>query len=142
MRLDLVLTPRRAIVPATDDDAQLLRLVRPGELLPCDITKRRNARHHRKLRALIRFVADNHPKFDSCADVERFLKYRTGHCREFVTEQGCVLLEMLSTSFRDMDELAFSAWAEQARAVIFTELFPGIPEGVVDRELEEWTAWH
>lgn len=141
MRIDLVMTPRRAIVPATEDDVELLRLVKPGDLLPVDVRKARNGAHHRKLRALISFVADNHPKLQARADVERYLKYRTGHCREFVTNGGKIMWEPLSTSYRDMDELAFSQWSKAAREVIYTELFPAMNRADIERQIEEWLAW-
>jgi hypothetical protein len=142
MRLDLVLTPRRAIVAATEDDAELIKLLRPGDLLPVDIKKARNGAHHRKLRALIAFVADNHPQLSTRADVERYLKFRTGHCAEFVTASGKVLLEMKSTSYRDMDELAFSAWSKAAREVVFSELFPQMNRRDIERQIEEWLSWN
>lgn len=145
MNIDLVMTPRRHIVPATEQDKDKLRIIRAGDLLPCVLSKSpRNGDHHRKFMALAQFVAENHPRYQTIEDVLVQLKVRTGHAKTLFTDAGRVFYELRSISWREMDEAEFVQWSEKAKRVVFDELFPqftNADEERVDGQIREWLAW-
>ncbi len=141
MRIDLRMNERRYIVPATLEDAERLKRVRPGDLLPVTIRQPRNGDHHRKFMALVGFVADNHPLYSSNDDVLRVLKYRTHHFNETVTRSGRIIYEMRSIAWDAMDEGEFVEWSTKARAVLFDELWPEMPRSKIEQEMAEWEKW-
>ena len=136
------MTPRRVIVPATERDAERLKVFKPGDLLPVSVRKPRNGDHHRKFMALVAFVAHHHPKYDDVESVLRLLKYWTHHFDETVTPGGKIVYEMRSISWREMDEGEFREWSGKAREVVFTRLFPDIPRERIEDELDEWLRWN
>lgn len=141
MQLDLVMTPRRVIVPATERDAERLRVFQPGDLLPVSVRKPRNGDHWRKFMALCAFVADNHPQFSDVDGVVSFLKYATKHYTPLICPGGEVIPLLKSISFDAMDEGEFREWSAQAKRVIFNDLFPKINRKRVLREINEWLEW-
>jgi hypothetical protein len=144
MIIDLVMTPSRAIVAATPDDAERLKSVRPGDLLPVDIRKVRDGDHHRRFMALVQFVADNHPHYERTEDVVRYLKYATHHVHETITAHGEILYELRSISWRSMDEGEFIEWSAKARAIVYDELLPQFTDDDKRRlsaEIDKWLAW-
>lgn len=141
MNLDLVLTPRRVIVPATEADAERLRIFKPGDLLPVSVRKPRNGDHHRKFMALVAFVAHHHPQYEHVDDVLRLLKYWTHHFDELVLPNGQIIYEMRSISWREMDEGEFREWSAKAREFIFNRMFPELPRERIEQEIDEWLAW-
>lgn len=141
MRIDLRMNERRYIVPATLEDAEKLKRVRAGDLMPVTIRQARNGDHHRKFMALVAFVADNHPDYNAVDDVLRILKYRTHHFDETVTRGGRIVYEMKSIAWDAMDEGDFVIWSAKARAVIFDELWPQMPRELIEREMAEWERW-
>lgn len=145
MKLDLVVSPGRRFVPATDEDREKARALRPGDILPVRIRKPRNGDHHRKFRALVAFVADHHPKYRSQADVMVELKLRTGHYREFIRrETGEMIYVPLSTAFDEMDEGEFVLWSGKAKEVIFDHMLPGFTardKRRLEGEIEAWQRW-
>lgn len=153
MRLALIMTPRRTIAPATPEDAELLRHIKPGDLLPVTIRKARNGDHHRKFMALCAFVAEHHPgkpdqntgeiiPWVSTDSVLNFLKFATGHYDAVAYHGGYVVASLKSISYDAMDEAEFAVWSKQAKEVVFSQLFPGLRNRKrIEREIEEWTAW-
>lgn len=153
MRLDLVMTGRRVIIPATEADVERLKNVRPGDLLPVSIKKPRNGDHHRKTMALIAFVAHNHPGLPDestgeilpWAGIESlitWLKIRTKHFSGFQVYKNTVYMDLKSISYRELDEAEFAAWSEAAKEIIFSELFPGLQNRErIEQECERWLAW-
>lgn len=147
VRVDLTLTPRRFIVPATELDVERLKVFRPGDLLPVAIRKPRNAAHWRKFVKLCLFVVDNHPdpRFHDFESVLSFLKYATEHYTPLVTPSGSVITILKSVSHDAMDEGEFAEWAARAKRVVFDVLFPQIDRRGrrgIQRELDAWMDWN
>lgn len=135
------MTARRQIIPATPRDHELLKTVKPNDLLPVDIRYARNGDHWRKFMALVAFVAHHHPQYNDTESVLRLLKYWTHHFDETVTQDGAIVYEMRSVSWRLMDEGEFREWSARAREFIFDRLFPDLPRERIEREIDEWLAW-
>lgn len=145
MKLNLVVSPGRRFVPATDEDRDKARALPVGSLLPVSIRVPRNYKHHCKFRALVTFVADYHSKYRSTEDVMLELKLRTGHYKEYIrASTGEVVFIPLPTNFDEMDEGDFIAWSAKAKKVILEQLLPDFSERQkkrLDREIEEWSEW-
>lgn len=145
MKLDLLITKRRTIIPATPEDAERLRAIPSDMLLPVQVKLVRNGAHWRKFMALVAIVAENHPKFAHVDDVIRELKLRTGLAKEYITLEGRVIYELGSISHEAMDEGEFREWSIKARQIIKDEYFPTMEAQALDdetrRRLAEWERW-
>lgn len=145
MKLALVVTPSRHIVPASHEDRVKVRALRPGDVLPVRITKPRNGDHHRKFMALVAFVAAHHPTYRSVEDVKTELKLRTGHYDHYVRRAtGEIVYIPKSIAFDEMDEGDFAVWSAEAREVIFAQMLPEFTARDRERlaqEIESWHAW-
>lgn len=145
MRIELVVTKSRHIVPASPDDRARVRTLRPGDILPVRITKPRNGDHHRKFMALVAFVAEHHPHYRSVPDVLVELKMRTGHYDHYVRRlTGEVVYIPKSIAFDEMDEGDFAIWSAQAREIIFSAMLPEFTARDRERlalEIDGWCAW-
>lgn len=141
MRLELVKAPR-GIAPATEQDEERLRLVRVGDLLPVQLPRRpRNGKHHRLLWALVRFLAQNHPRLQSEQAVMLELKIRAGHYVERITSQGEIIFVPKSIAYDEMEQTEFAAFYTRAFQVTVTELLPDLPPDELNRYLERVTAF-
>lgn len=148
MKLYLVMSPGRRLVPASDEDRAKLRAFRPGDMLPVRVTKPRNGDHTRKFFALLRFVAEHHPRMRSTESLLIELKMLTGHYDHYIRQDtGEVVYMPKSISFDEMDEGDFIVWSAQARELIFSRFIPELTSTKRDRarfehEIEQWLAWN
>ena len=148
MRLTLVLTRGRHIVPASDEDRAKLRAFKPGDTLQVKQSKARNYAHHAKFMALVTFVAEHHPLFRRFHNKEpllHYLKDATGHYTSYVKPDGELVKIMGSISFDEMDEGDFIIWSAQAKQIMLDELLPGFTDRDkqrLEQEIEGWMAWN
>ena len=71
-----------------------------------------------------------------------WLKVRTRHYRAMQVYNGSVYIDLKSISYRELDEADFTTWANAAREVVFTDLFPGLRDRErIEAELEAWNRW-
>lgn len=133
------MTHERRLVPASRADFHKLLAVPAGFALRTRADLGRDYARRARFHALCEFVAENHPHFTIGDDVERWLKYRTGLCREMVTVNGRVMLEMRSTT--ELDDGEFAEWTARARLLIFAELFPTLNEARDLEDIERTYAW-
>jgi hypothetical protein len=142
MKLDLLITQRRHIIPATPEDAEKLRSLPSQTIFPVVVNRPRNGDHHRFFMAVVALVAENHPSYDSTETLLRELKYRTHHFDEYVTRGGAVIYEMRSISYSEMDEGDFTIWSNKALDVLFGEIWPEVDQetvkGEARRQMAEW----
>lgn len=144
MKIYFVLTKSRHVVPASDDDRAKLRTMKPGDMIPCRITKPRNGDHHRKFMALVQFVAEHHPKFRSVESLLIELKMRTGHYDHFVRRDGDVVYIPRSIDFEAMDEGDFAVWSAKAREILFAQFLPEFTARDrmrLAQEIDGWVRW-
>lgn len=145
MKLYLIVTKSRHIVPATPEDRAKLRALKPGDMIPCRITKPRNGDHHRKFMALVSFVAGHHPLYRDVESLLVELKMRTGHYDHYVRRStGEIVYIPKSIAFDEMDEGDFIIWSAKAKEAIFTHFLPEFTErdrARLWREIEDWHAW-
>lgn len=145
MKFFLVKTPSGRLVPASDEDREKIRALRPGDMVPVKIGKPRNGDHHRRFMALLTFVAEHHPTYRTVDPLLIELKMRTGHYDHYIRRAtGEVVYIPKSIDFESMDELDFVVWSKHARQVIYDEFLHDFTERDKRRlsaEIDHWLAW-
>lgn len=101
---------------AQDDQGKdVLRKIKVGELVMCDITKPRNLGHHKKFWALLNCVWECAGDWSSPYAILIELKVRLGHVQKVVIrETGEVVSVPKSISFAAMDQTAFDDFYEKS----------------------------
>jgi len=102
---------------AAVDDAgkDLLRKIKIGKVVKCDVSQPRNIKHHRKFFALLNTVWTAAGDWPTVDDLLVELKIKLGITREVVIrESGEVVKIVGSISFAAMDQEAFDTFYERA----------------------------
>ncbi len=138
MANDLILRRQgNTLVPVTDRDLELLQGVPHGKDVSAKVAMFRSGRQHRFLWALLSKVVENcDGKFRSAEHLHIVLKHTLGLYEEHVTPHGEVITTVASTSYRAMDGIAFKTFLDGAINVILTEIFPGMKQTDLLREVE------
>lgn len=134
--LALLVTPRRHIIPATQDDVETLRLCRPNSLLLAKTSQPRNLLHHRKFRALAKMVAANHGTFTSDKPVIDMMKIRARFCDTIIGDGGEIFYNLKSLSFAECDQVSFDRFYKFTLDDLFVYWAPGVPEDKRDAFIE------
>jgi hypothetical protein len=127
-KIGLYVTPRGNIIPATNEDAALLRTVSRGTTLVATLHKPRNLAHHRKYRALLAFLARHHPRLTNPDAVADVLKIRAGFCDVYAMPDGTAVVKPRSTSFDDCSQADFDKFYRACLEDLFVFFFPDVPE--------------
>lgn len=135
MRLLFQKRPTGVFAPADPAAEEWARTVAAGDELFLEPKRARNPRHHRLAFALFQFVLDATDKFGNVEELLLWLKLKTGHYQEHVTEQGELVFVPKSISFAAMTQDAFHAWHSKALEVIRRELFPAMSDHDIDAAL-------
>jgi len=103
------------LAPADDYARETLRHWKVGTTLRAQVTKMRNAQHHRKFFALLNLVwaaCDHYPTVDALLTD---LKFRLGHTDDvLLISTGELVRVPRSISFGAMDQIEFEAFYERA----------------------------
>lgn len=112
----IYLTRTVAGLEAHDDQGKdVLRKIKVGEVVQCEITKPRNLAHHRKFWALLNCFWECAGDWSSPYAILIELKVRLGHVhRVVIRETGEIVSVPRSISFASMDQLEFDAFYEKA----------------------------
>lgn len=138
MRLDLVLAPRKRIIPATERDVDRLAAFRVGDMLPVQTHgKPRNGGNHRRFFAMVRFIAENHPLFTTEEDVLVELKLRAGHYREHITSDGEIVYIPKSIDYETLDEVEFREFFDKAITAATADMLPNLSPVKLKAYLDE-----
>lgn len=136
MELTLIRAPHGALLPSSDDDAEQLRRIKPGQAVRCEIHRIRNSQFHRKFFALVRYVYGLWTEFAQPAtyrghevqpNFDRFRRDFTILCGYYmlVTNiKGEVRVEAKSISFANMDEAEFEQLYSKAIDVALQKVLP------------------
>ncbi len=113
---DLYLTRTLAGFVANDDAAkEIMRKIKVGKIVKCEITTPRNMRHHRKFFALLTTVWQAAGDWPTVDDLLIELKIKLGITKDVVIrESGEVVKVLGSISFAAMDQAAFDTFYERA----------------------------
>lgn len=113
---DLYLTRTIAGLAAVDDAGKdILRKIKLGRMVRCEITQPRNIQHHRKFFALLNTVWAAAGDWTTVDDLLIELKIKLGVTTDVVIrESGEVVKIIGSISFAAMDQLEFEKFYEKA----------------------------
>jgi hypothetical protein len=125
--VDLLITPRRAIIPATDEAVEAVRRVPAGTVLTAKTLQPRNVRHYRKYRAMLGFIAANHPIHDTPQKVADLLKIRAGFCDTVIGDGGEIFYKLKSTAFDACDQVTFDGFYKACIEDLFVYFYPDVP---------------
>jgi len=123
-----------------EEDAELCKRIKVGDVVKGDITKPRHGKHHRKGMKILRYVFDNQDKYDTFPNFLKEVKIATGHVDTHITSDGQIIYILKSISFEQMDELEFTQWKKDAVKVIFSRFIPELVEHEVDEVVENIIA--
>lgn len=120
-----------SLLPAYEDDMEVLRQMPEGEAITLDYKKSRNPGHHRKLFVLLRVVAENMPEHmeEQYGSTEKLLteiKFQLGYYVEHRTMGGRVSYIPKSISFDSMDQTAFNEFYSGACDICIKYFLTGV----------------
>lgn len=116
MSTEIFLERTVAGLKAVDDQGtEILRKVKVGEIVQCELNKPRNLAHHRKFWALLNVFWAAAGDWSSPYGVLIELKVRLGHVQEvLIRETGEIVKVPKSISFAQMDQNEFDTFYERA----------------------------
>lgn len=103
--------------PVDDQGTGVLRKIKVGEVVQCEVNRPRNLAHHRKFWALLNVFWAAAGDWSSPYGVLIELKVRLGHVSKVVIrETGEIVSVPRSISFAQMDQTEFDSFYERALA--------------------------
>ena len=103
--------------PVDDHGIDVLRKIKVGEVIQCELNKPRNLAHHRKFWALLNVFWSATGDWSSPYGILVELKVRLGHVQEvLIRDTGEVVKVPKSISFAQMDQTEFDTFYERALA--------------------------
>jgi Protein of unknown function (DUF1367) len=113
---DLYLTRTLAGFAAHDDAAkEILRKIKVGKVVKCEITTPRNLHHHRKFFALLTTVWQAAGEWATVEDLLVELKIKLGVTQDVVIRESGEIVKIVgSISFAKMDQTAFDEFYERS----------------------------
>lgn len=113
---DLYLTRTLTGFSAVDDAGkEVLRKIKLGKMVRCEITQPRNIQHHRKFFALLNTVWQAAGDWVTVEDLLVELKIKLGVTKDVVIRDSGEIVKIIgSISFAAMDQLEFEKFYERA----------------------------
>lgn len=127
--------------PNDDEAVRVSRRWKPGESVVVDLKKPREHRSLRRYWGLCKLVFENSDKFKTIAQVHQYLKVRSGHCTQIVSEStGEVFLVADSIDYDTLEENEFQAVWRRVVDVVCEDILPGITEAEIEAEILKCTG--
>lgn len=127
--------PSGVFAPADSEAVEWGHTVGVGDDVFFKPSRPRNPRHHRLAFALFQFVLDATDRFAHVEDLLLWLKIKTGHYQEHITEHGELVYVPKSISFASLSQDDFQQWHAKALEAIRRELFPTMSDHDIDAAL-------
>lgn len=126
------------LAPCYDEDGELLAKMKDGVPYRLTYERERNLPDHRRLFALIKFVAERHPIYDNKVKALVAIKVAAGHV-EFLPhpETGELMAIPKSINFREMKQVGFEKFYQNAVQGILDHLTADISRADLDSFVEE-----
>lgn len=129
----------RALVPDNALSEATLAKVRVGRCVHVITQTARNYQQLKLLMALCEKIAQNSERFADRYHVLRELKMNTGHVdREQISIPGLGIVERswpASIDYESLKQDEWQVWLEKALAHVRSDIWPGMPEGVLKDEI-------
>jgi hypothetical protein len=113
-----------ALVPSLPMDEEKLARWKYGDILTCEVKKKRNGKFHRKFFALMNFVYDNQERYNDFDDFMFEIKLKCGLFSKHITTKGKMIYIPKSISFKNMDEMEFEAFYSKAIDAVLKDFIP------------------
>jgi len=107
MKVALIKLHSNGYCPYTEHDRESLEKVAGGEIIMCDVRRKRNVDHHRKGFALLHAMFDNQDSFDDFDRFRDWVQIAAGVVDTIIGDEGKVYYKIKSLSFADMDQSEF-----------------------------------
>jgi hypothetical protein len=133
---------RRSFVPVDQEGLDLLESVGEERDVVLNIKARRNPKHHRLFFAILKFMVEHTPYFETVEKAKTAIKIATGEVDTYIDpDSGKAFFILRSISWGSMDQSRFSAFYDRAVHVITSRYMPpGTTEESVRAELEAMIA--
>lgn len=126
-----------ALYPADQAAEETLKRFAPGELVPVEVWKERNARFHKKYFALINLVYQNQEDYKNETSFRAAVTVAAGYYREYYSKERQEMIKYPeSIAWKEMDELKFEKLYSATIDVILSQFLPGMDR----KDLEEEVA--
>jgi hypothetical protein len=133
VRLKRTLT---GLIAADEAATEAMRTLKIGDEIECEMKKARVHKNLRRWWGLCNLVHENSEQFRSPEMVHDFLKIRSGHCAQIVSQStGEIYLIADSIAFGRMDEIRFQKVWKLAVRVVCEEIIPGLNSDEVELEI-------
>lgn len=120
---------------STEQDRELLKAWRLGDVLRAEVRKPRNGQFHRKYFALLHLAFDNQERWERFDHFRTAVQIAAGHCETVIGFDGSVNYQPRSISFGSIDQMEFERLYGEVKQVLMNEIFTGISEAEVDMQL-------
>ena len=128
------------LMPAYDEDKELLKRIKTGEVVQMKFSKPRNFGNHKRFFAMLNCVIHNLPEdFPDCYQNIDYLRTEviigTGYC-EWRTSRGGVKYPVAkSMSFSSMDEMEFLELYEKVSNYLLKHFLIGVEKEVLEENI-------
>ena len=138
-RWPLFIRTMNGLAPHNIAASEALKGLALGKVVRAEISRPRNADHHRLYWALCQKIADAIPGDYTAQNISDVLKLKTGHCDTVQTRDGLVRIPK-SISWAKMDQAAFSDFYARCLVVICQQWLPGMKPSALKAQIEEMAA--
>jgi hypothetical protein len=119
-------------VPADDENSELVKKYKIGELYRADIVKPRSGPHHRLCFSLLSLTFSNQDVYTDARKFRRALAWEVGHVDEVMLSTGEVVKFPRSLSYDDVDQAEFQ--------ILFPKLMTVCAHLLHDMDMQELEA--
>ena len=117
--------------PCYDSDAELLKKIKAGDEVECEIKRPRNLKFHKKLFSLLNLVYSNQELYKDINDLRKDLTIAAGYFTERFDFNGTCIIEAQSISFSNMSQDTFDEYYQKILTAICDNM------GFVEKEINE-----
>jgi len=121
--------------PANDLSAELVRKVKLGEVVKCELKRPRSLPWHARYWALVSLVSDNSSRTPD--EVHALFKLKAGLVKRLEGRNGTVWAIPDSIAFHAMSREEWAVYWDKVVAIVCNDLLPGVTEEQLGAELRK-----
>ena len=114
--INLVKQLNGSFIPESDQDKEVCKRFKAGDVMKAKVSKPRNPKFHRKFFALLNITFENQAKHQNFDHFRKYVICCTGRYDEVPSKKGIMIFPH-SISFASMSELEFTELYEEALSV-------------------------
>ena len=130
------------LVPDGERDRDRLKRFAIGDVMKAEVTKQRNYGNHKRLFALLTFIAETSDVHDNVDKALEAVKIVSGHVEWLPNPlTGEMYPKTKSIAYDAMDEIEFSEWFERAVDATIKHITPQMNRISIEQALEMVATW-